>query len=375
MPHYLELDLGNSDGKSLQVGKRHVQVLQHGLRVLSMTEWDIACSRAESQRNANDTKIFMMDNVPVQVGKKAADSGAHAPKSGPSKYSKHYFRFIAAAQMMCHFPKGTNKEHIHLSVAHPPDAVPYRDDLKNSLGGVYNIKDVFGNKIRFAVKSVVAHDEASGGIMRFLATNQEELSPNENMLVIDIGGRVSSMTEVEVYKYRGQWQLDIKYDERNRSTVFYMGILDVYEALESELVSLHGDLVRNLQPLKNHRDLIQTTIKTKGQFPIFGGKEFVDVSQAYQNSVGRFEAEFLQNYDKVNNGTRNSLIVKTGGGTAALSQFLLQHSEYNQDDPDNWLKHPYVDYADAPAEIRSANARGGATLFHEDLIRRGLLEG
>ena len=211
--------------------------------------------------------------------------------------------------------------------------------------------------------------------MQFLVTHQEKLEDEERMLVIDIGGRVSSMTEVEVFKHRGQWELDIKYDEPGRSTVFYMGLLTIYEALERELLNLHPDLVKPLLPLRNHRDIVNTIIRTKGKFPMYGGKEMVDVSHAYNNAIAPFESEFLRNYSIVGNGTRNNRIVLSGGGPLALSQFLGEDDQYENGDPDNWLQHPYIFTADIPSRLQQANARGGALIFEEDLIRRGLIKG
>jgi hypothetical protein len=365
----ITLDMGNSEGKSIQVGKKHVQVMPHGLKFVSDTEWDIIKSRDVSQRGDNNTKKFYMDNRAAIVGKEAADSGAMAPRSGPKKYTVDYMRYIVAGQILKHYPKGTKKK-IRVSIAHPPDAVPFRLMLQDAIGGWYRLVMPNGDKVKFLIYSVRCWDEPSGGVVRFLDNHKGNLNKNMKMLVVDIGGRVSSMTEVEMYNNRGRYELDAKFGDPTKHTTYYAGIIDIYESVERELMSLYGDLVLSIIPLNKHRDIITNIIKTRG-FIMLSGVEH-DVRTAYDNAVGPFESQFLRAYESMGSGLAQNQIVMTGGGSAALSRFFSPTEDYTSSEVDegfDWLQHPYVAFADDLSQIHTANVRGG-NILHKDILAR-----
>ena len=359
MPHFVTADLGHSELKSVRLDTRHVQKMPYGMKALGNAEWKAEVARANKQPAAGKTKTFLMDGKPVQVGAQAALDFHYSQLRGSEKYTPDHMKFLMAAQLLMHWPKGTSEE-IHLSIAHPPDAVHYRSMLAKSVGGRYVITvPGLNKKVKFHVKTVTPWDEASGAVTHWLANTAPEKRIKESIIIVDIGGKISSMTKADISKINNKWQINVQYTAES-SVTYWSGILTIYDRIKDELKNTYSDLVQPLLPISY--DICKEIVEQKGYFRIHN--DMVDVTEAYTQAIISFESEFKTAYSKLGSGLRANRIVCSGGGTGALYHLL----------PD-WLNHPNITPAHNLKFIEEANVLGGNEIFRDEMTYQGKYNG
>lgn len=352
-PVFLVNDQGNSTGKSGLMGQLgYEDVIAYALQTPSDSVYGAKQTRAKYRTEAADeSAIFEMkvrsskDFVPYIIGEEAQRSGQIKRVTGAGKYTEGVWDALFCAKALRHFPNGHNN--IVLAIAHPPDAVPYIDQMMDLLGGVHKVKTLAGETLTYVVRHIIPWDEPSGGLIRFISLNAESgnpvnLSDGEYILVVDLGGKISSMTPVRIGRNKSVKPL---FDQ---SAVFNMGVQNVMDSLAEELKGLYPDTFQEFKTIPNN--ILEQALA--GKKVKISNKPF-DVSQAVLNAISplldRLEGIYI---DRMEAGKNFSHIVISGGGGQRLFPYLANKK-------DGILKHDYTHMADLPDKLYLANLRGG----------------
>lgn len=239
--------------------------------------------------------------------------------TGADKYARGYFDVYLSVMLMQMFPDG--HDNIFLSIAHPPDALPYREHLVNVVGGAHRVivpdGTPKGKKIGFYVSDVVTWDECSGGIMRAFTRpvgeytirdfNPESLRAGDEIAILDLGGKIGSLTPATFTNNK-----TIR-PNFNDSKTFYLGGQDVYQYADEQLRSLHPDLFTKQVDIK----FIERFISGRGHVTLRGKQH--NFEQAYNNSIAPL-LDDLENIYRSLDGLPNTEIVYLSGGFSAIVQ-------------------------------------------------------
>lgn len=367
-PALVVLDLGNSDLKAMIVGKPNTEtILQHELVYPQTAHYERMAKRASIRQVEYKgaeffTKIYKDgSSCPVMIGEGVTQNARSNKITGEAKYQEQYFDLLLAAMLKRLLPQG--HDNIWIALATPSDAIDYLEIIKPIVGGLHKISTLSGDTIKFNVKRLIFFDEANGGIMRFLERNERERKPvhiaeNQRIIIVDIGGKISSMTVVGIGE---KLEPTVLYTESPEP--FNVGIIDVLDNFGRELKGLHPSEFQTYKtaasiPLNMRQEGIQT-----GKITLSG--ESFDVRQARINALSNIADEIESRYVNDMQGGKNAAhIVITGGGGGLLTPLLRT----------DILRHKSVHLADEIAEINLANLRGGNIAFIEWLESKGFIE-
>jgi len=358
-------DLGNTGLKDMLVG--HVgteDVIPHALYTPNEASYQAKKRRALYSPAAMRSsvifeKVWKTDGGDVHqayiVGDEALQSGQAKKITGADKYQSGYFDVLVAAKLLRRFPQGHNN--IRMAVAHPPDAIPFVDKLMDLVGGVHRVITLDGRAVKFVVREVIPWDEPAGGLMRFMTIPGQEYNPHDiragmRLLVIDIGGKISSMTTVTIGENKS---IEPLYGAKT-SPVFPMGIQDAAGLLREELRSLYPD---EFQPIRDiPQDMLEMALQ---EHRVMIANQPFDCQQAVLNAIYPLldTIDGIYRNDMAAGRIFNHIIV-TGGGGGLLFRYLYQ----------DILKHQFVHLADLPERIHLANLRGGSESFKVWLARQ-----
>lgn len=359
---YMVMDLGNSGLKDMVLGQGigKEDIISHALQQPNAASYGALVQKAKYQSVAyRGSAIFEKDGAPYIVGDAATHSGRVNRITGDAKYVEGYWDVLAVAKLLRRFPEGHNN--LCIAIAHPANAYPYIEQMMDLIGGKHTVMTPDGKTVTFVIRGVVPWIESDGGILRWMnlpaqigskvtkvgQNNAKNVRVGDRILVIDIGGKISSMTGVIVAD--GE-RFETIYDPTDQP--FNLGIQDVLDTLAAELKSLYPDVFRGLKeiPLNMLEEAIRTSFVTVSGRP-------VDVSQAVKNSIYPLLDQLEQRYqNKHGSGKNYRHIVDTGGGSGLLYKHLV-------DEDEGILHHPNVYLADTEDTIQYANVRGGAIAF------------
>lgn len=279
----------------------------------------------------------------------ANGKNAYNRVTGADKYTLGYFDVYLSAMLLEMFPQGHNN--IFLSIAHPPDALPYRDMLVNVVGGLHRlIVHTSGGqqKVRFAVRNVITWDECSGGLLRAFNRpvgdytmrdfNPMNLRNGQKIAHVDLGGNIGSVTTA-IYD---DGVIEPDFDD---CKTFYLGIRDVYENAIAQLTSLYpNDFRKPPEPA-----WLEKFVQKQGIYELRGTER--DFTQAYWNAVASIvnslENIYLRDFDRMPDVSH---ITISGGGGGMLAEEIKQIFERN------------ITLSEDFNKMHFANALGGMTL-------------
>jgi hypothetical protein len=352
------LDCGNTDMKDMLVGGFGKEdIIPHAFQMPNDANYGARVQRAKYQTGSiRHSAIFQKNGTGYVIGEAATQSGQLKRITGTAKYQAGYFDVLVSAKLLRRFPQGHNN--IRLAIAHPPDAIAYVERLMDLVGGVHKVTTITGEEVKFVIREVVPWDEPAGGLMRFMTLPEQAYNPHDirvgyRLLVIDIGGKISSMTPVVI---GDGYSVEPLYES---AAVFDIGVQDVADLLKEELRSLYPVEFQDMRaiPFNMLDEALRTNCVTLANEPFACG-------QAVLNAVAPI-LDRIQGYYKNNmaSGRNFNHIVVTGGGGGLLFDYLA-----NQDT--GILNHRFVHLADMPERIQIANLRGGAEAFKVWLNRQ-----
>lgn len=354
------LDCGNTDMKDMLVGGFGKEdIIPHAFQAPNAATYGAKVQRAKYQNgSARNSAIFEKNGVGYVIGGAAQESGQVKRVTGAAKYEAGYFDVLVSAKLLRRFPQGHNN--IRLAIAHPSDAIAYVERLMDLVGGVHKVTTITSEEVKFVIREVVPWDEPAGGLMRFMTLPGQEYNPHDirvghRLLVIDIGGKISSMTTVIM---GDGYSVEPMYDAAI-SPVFDIGIQDVADLLKEELRSLYPAEFQDMRaiPFNILEEALRTNIATLSNVPF-------KCEQAVLNAIAPI-LDRIQGYYKNNmaSGRNFNHIVVTGGGGGLLFPYLASKET-------GILNHRFVHLADMPERIQLANLRGGAEAFKVWLNRQ-----
>lgn len=325
-------------------------VMPHALRTETDSVYKARVTRyTHRQASMLDTVVFQsVYSDYVQnciVGREVAGNDLRLI-TGAEKYVPGYFDVLLKAMLLKIAPDGHSN--IVLSIAHPPDATPQLDALIRLVGGKHTVIRHDGQKVSWNVMAVVPFDEPAGGLTRAMTTeyaayNEFGLDPGDKVMIVDIGGKISSMTPalmVTSTECHTLW---------NDGSVFELGIQDVKDALDGELRALHPDVFRSRVPDM----IVEKAIRGYGQTEVQG--RAMDVKDAFNlaadSLLGAIRRVYVNDMRRAQDVTH---IFISGGGGGLL---------------ENALREDVFDHtcslADNLYSIHLANLRGGVYAFKQ----------
>lgn len=355
----LAADFGNERFKDKVVtDDSSERTMIHALDVPSDAAFAARVTRAKHHpHEALNSVIFEKDGIPYIVGEMAENYGSMKKFTGAKKYVKGYWDVMLSARLLDRYPYGHNN--INIAIAHPSDAIPYLDEMINLMLGKHKVKTVDGREVTHIVREVFPYDEPNGGLLRWEAIANHEygaksLKEGNRLLVIDIGGKISSMTAVLV---GANGKLYPQYPPNNEGT-FNLGIQDVMGTLRMELRAQYPvfKAMNEIPPNMIHEALMhrQITLSNKP----------MSVEPAVRHAIKRLLDDLKGYYaDKMGGGLNFNHIIVTGGGGGLLYDYMV-------DPNDGILNHDFVGLADKRDQIHLANVRGGAIAFAAYIKRR-----
>lgn len=319
-------------------------VMPNQIKVEGEAPFKARLQRYKNHRSVfGDTSVFQLGGRNLVVGKEA-DVANKNRITGPLKYRKGVLDVMLSAAMLKLLPNG--HQNIIVSCAHTTDSVPYIEHISEAIKGDHVVTRHDGTQLTYHVSALIPWDEPAGGLFRFMtrplgAYNAEDILPGDRVLVVDIGGKISSMMPATILS--GQ-EVEIEW---GAGKSFDLGIQDLMDSLEQECKSLHPEIfkVRTI-PQTILRDALRRFGKTK----IYN--KDVDVSQAVLNAT----APLLNGIDNAWSTQLDSAmdirhIIVTGGG-GGLLYGVLKNEIFSVLADNTYL-------AEEPEFINRANLRGG----------------
>jgi hypothetical protein len=359
---YIVMDLGNSGLKDMMLGQPigKEDIITHAVQQLNAASYGALVQKAKYQAVIyRGSAIFEKDDQPFIVGDAATHSGHVNRITGDAKYVEGYWDVVAMAKLLRRFPEGHNN--LYIAIAHPANAYPYIETMMDLIGGRQTIKTPDGKTVKFFIRGMIPWAESDGGILRWMnlpaqiggkgtkvgTNNGKTVRVGDRILVIDIGGKISSMTPVIVAD--GE-RFETIYDPTDQP--FNLGIQDILDTLAIELKSLHPKDFKGFKEIP--LNMLEEALRT-GHVTISGRP--INVEQAVKNSIYPLLDQLEQRYQNKHSGGKNFRhIVATGGGSGLLYTHLV-------DEEQGILHHPNVYLADTEETIQYANLRGGAIAF------------
>jgi len=366
-PALVVLDLGNSGLKGMIAGKPHTETfLEHEIVFPAYTDYTRMAKRSQIRsmeyEGAEFFKKLYKDGSEryVMIGEGVTASARSNKVTGEAKYKEGYFDVLMVAILKRLFPNG--HDNIWIALATPFDAIDYLDNIKPIVGGTHKVEALDGATIVYKVKRLTFWGEPEGGMLRFMERNEKaknavNVGDNQRIIVIDIGGKISSMTVVGLGR---NLETTVLYAES--PDPFNLGIIDVKENFARELKGLHPDkfkLFKTSGSIPPH--MLEEGIQS-GRIALSG--EPFDVNQARLNALANILDEIESRYEnQMQGGLTASHIVITGGGGGLLIPILRLEV----------LNHNSIHLADDKETIQFANLRGGAAAMVEWLEAKGFI--
>lgn len=368
-PALIVLDLGNSDLKGMIAGRPETEtLLRHEIAFAAPAHFERMSKRAE-MRNVeySGAELFRKlykdkSEALVMIGEGVTKNTRSNKLTGEAKYQEKYFDTLLASMLKRLLPNG--HDNIWLALATPADAIDYIDVIKAITGGLHKIRTLEGEELKYRVSRLVMWEEAQGGMIRFMKRNavaknsRVDIEDKQRVLVVDIGGKISSMTIVGIGR-----RLEVTPLYGESPDPFNLGIIDVLETFGKELKGLHSKAFQFYKTAASiPSDILQTGIR-KGKIQLSG--DWIDVNQARINALAKIADELESLYqNEVDGGRSMAHIVVTGGGGGLLLPALR----------DDILNHKSIHPADEISTINFANLRGGSEAFLEWLAEMGFIE-
>lgn len=378
---YLNADWGNRFLKQMQAGKAAtITTMENLVLDLNKTAWENQTSRYQNRpSDFDDTLLFSVKErkagekkpakdsewLPCMVGNAAKHHGKPKAQTGEVKYRYDYFGKVACANFLRQWPNG--HEHIVLHVAHPSQSIGQVDDMLDTVLGQHKVKRVDGTEVTFIVREAIPWDEPSGGIVSFLTSekgqyNPYELRPNNLILVVDIGGGVTSLTRVLVQRDKqGKMKLQPVYDAE-QSPSFDIGIRHVMDKLASELKQSHSSF-KSMKKGDISDDMLEEGLQVDedGEHYITLWGDKVNVTDYVMKSDYILLDPLKSIYvDRMASGAPFRLVVLTGGGNKSLNRQVKET-----------LQHRYMETATELEKLYLANLYGGDEIFRQWITAQG----
>lgn len=309
-------------------------------------------SRARYHRtDHDDTSIFRNNGANVVFGEEALRSGKPSQITGPDKYRVGVLDNMVIAALLKLVPDGYRN--IVVACAHTSNAIPYIDKMSDALKQIREVIRDDGKTVRYSIRAFMPWDEPAGGLLRFFTRNEgayseKDIRPGDTVIIVDIGGRISSMYPAKV---KSGMKVEILWQQ---GTPFPFGIQNITQTLEQELRHQYRDIfsTKSIPHSILTESLTAITIDDEG-FPRHWARvrgDMIDVTQSVENAIGPMITQIQNVYvNDLNTGLNASHIVVTGGGGGLLFNILKQ----------DILQHNYVYLADDADTIHFANLRGG----------------
>lgn len=289
------------------------------------------------------TAIFSFNGRHCVVGEEALTKGRPVRITGPDKYHKGHLDVLLMAALQKLAPDG--HPNVVLACAHTTDSVPYINRIAESVGGSHEVIRYDGKKVKYHVRAFVPFDEPAGGLIRFMThdgsgSQAKLVQPGEKLLVIDVGGKVSTMIPAMVLdkmEVEPLW---------SQGVTFPVGIQDIIKVLAEEMRALYPDVFSTKSIPES---ILREAIMRRGYTSIRDDRE-VNVEDAYLSATGLLLTQLENVYvNDMDRGLEMRHIAITGGGGGTMFESLK--AEVLQND-NTYL----ADYAES---INFANLRGG----------------
>lgn len=368
----LTQDLGNRGLKQMRTGMRtEATSVENSVVPLSSTQWNDYVERFKSSPDRyRNTSLFGFKGrgedryYYVAVGDHAKQFGSVRSITGEMKYDyDFYWGAVINSQLLKALPNGHSN--IVVGIAHPTKSIGQRREMLMATGGRHSVILPNGKEVGFFVREAVPWDEPVGGIIRWCegleaSYNSLDLRPGSMLLVVDIGGGITSFTHVFVERDdRGKLVFNPVYDQ-TRSPSIDIGIRNVMDRLRIELVQNHPKF-KGMKHIND--DMLERGI-AEGFINISG--EDVDVAKfvriAESELTDKIAGVYTQHLDS---GRPYQGIICTGGGMHSYFERLKSHM---------W-GHKSVFSAGDLRQIHFANLFGGDEIFRQWIERKKGLSG
>ncbi len=296
------------------------------------------------------TAIFEYDGQGYVIGAHAAQVGYGETLIGASKYSRDHLGALFSALMVQLYPESHNN--VTLVVLHPTDvSVENLKELWKSLKGKHTVNLPDGRVLTYNVTQIFPIEEPVAGLQTFLFNTEGRVythprihfKPNMNLLILDIGGGISSFVPGYITQ-SGKIEVNL-----SGGLSMPVGIREVVHVFERELRSAFSDLQRVQKiPLPMlHHALMNDEFEIKGEMFECGQQ----VTNAMQSLAYPIYQEFANRFGY---GVPYGAIVISGGGGGVSFNYLASEV----------LNHPNLFPAeDQIFRMRFSNIRGASKGF------------
>lgn len=297
-----------------------------------------------------DTSIFRHNGQNIVMGQEALTNGQRVRMAGAAKYRAGIIDNLIFGALLKAAPEG--HDNVFISYGHSANAVSISKDIDDLIGGRHEIERSDGEKVVFRVRNVMGWDEPGGAPLRFAERERDSelLAPGQKIIIVDIGGRVSSVYAAMTLPGEG---IQIYWNEGES---FEGGIQIISETLETLLRDFHPQFaaLSTISPLTLEEALqnIRMVVEADGSqrlhhFAHCKGYE-IDVTQAVYNATAPTLNQISTIYDqKLRSGSDARYIVVGGGGGGLLFGDLT-----------DVLAHRYMYKAEEDNCMHLANLRG-----------------
>jgi hypothetical protein len=368
-PALVVIDAGNSRLKACLADDSTSEIeLIHEIVFPGESEFNRMKKRAQNKAIEYEGAEFFTKcyrdgmHINAMIGEGVTKNARSNKLTGEAKYREGYFEVLVASLLHRLLPNG--HKDIWLAIATPSDGVDYLDRIKEIIGGFHKVETLSGDTISYNVRKLVFWEEPEGGMLRFLARNELakkaiSINSGERIIVIDIGGKISSMSVVRI---DNDLEPKVLYGESPQP--FNIGIMDAIENFGIELKGLYPQEFQ----LRNTAESIPEYMKQEGirTNQVFLSGEPFNVEQARLNALANILDQIETRYNRdLAGGKAARHIIVTGGGGGLLLPILRL----------DVLKHSSVHIADDTSTIQFANLRGGVIAFLEWLKREEYING
>ncbi|MBN8634429.1 MAG: hypothetical protein J0M07_03840 [Anaerolineae bacterium] len=362
-------DLGNQLLKLMPIGMRtEMSAIRHSVVAFNDSEWETMKERYRySPERYSNTFLFSFkgrEEDPREyhfaVGDHAAQFGSQVKLQGEDKYEYKYWAGLLISQLLSLFPDGHS--HVVMALAHPTRSVGQRDIMGLSTIGRHYVTLPSGKEVKFTVREMVPWDEPVGGLVRWSESlqatyNSLDLDEGSQVMVLDIGGGITSFTHVFVDRDKKKKKIVFNpvYEETT-SPSFDLGIQSVMDRLRAELLK-NVPQFAGMKRIPN--SMLESGIRN-GVIKV--SNEPVNVSAQVKlaqtqllDSISGMYANYMQS------GRPYNAIICTGGGMYSMFETLKNQI----------LAHKFVYSAtgDELSNIHFANLQGGDEIFRQWIQR------
>lgn len=337
---FIDCDLGNSLIKMKTHGLRNsLTVFPHALKYLNDIQFEQK-KRLPMTSQAVNTRVFRANGRAVSLGERAEKDGKVDRRTGEYKYSRDYYAMFFLSGLLDILPKG--HDNLHVFAGYSPLDVNAVDALCDSLGGRHVIELVDGSKVTYTVRSVRTYQEPIGSLMNWLLDEDTQEIDKGRVLVIDIGGKISSMVPAST---------DGEIDDTMQG--IDLGIQDVLIDFQTLLKANYHQHFKNLRTLPEDR--MKDALRTG--FYRGGGGQPIDVTDAVTMATGQIITKLENIYTNDFGGAMNFDYALIGGGGGGLLSSQLHAM----------LQHENTYLAAALEEMHCANLYGAEKMLKINL--------